>query len=348
MLIHHRTTSRSVLCLGFILLFAIFTVACSTQTVRSEFPLQGESKNQLQETNTSSNNVVNNIDVNEADPMIQPGFLFEMTNMEDKKLNGKFRVNFDGQLILPYQVNVQTSGLRSSEVISRLISAYKKFFQTSSAFSVHLVRRDLAVEIRGLVEKPGKYIVTPGESLESMISRAGGLKRERENKELEPRFLRITKNNNTEMTVVLRDYFKTGLLPQGVQISGGDVLVLQVDAPNGQSVVAGSSSIQVMGEVLRAGDLSFKPGADIYYYLHLAGGTAPGANMNEIRIVRGSENNRVIASLDSMEEGAKPLLQPGDIIIVPHDKPTKFERNVSTGAGFATIISAIVLLIIAL
>ncbi len=190
--------------------------------------------------------------------------------------------------------------------------------------------------------------MTNGESLESLISRAGGLKRERENKELEPRYLRLDKKNKNQYGAALADYFKSGYLPKGFKISAGDTLVFQVDSPRGENLATSGTTVQIMGEVMRAGDLAYKSGADIYYYLHAAGGPGSGANLNEIKLVRGPESKRVIASLDTLEEGKLPIIKPGDIIVVPHDKPTKTERTFTMGANLATIISALILLIVIL
>lgn len=330
--------------------FFVFIMGCaSTHKFRNEFPGQAENE-AIESTLVPDSGAFTQTKEeklrNETDPVVMPGFLFEIANMEDRKLNGRFRVDFDGQLKLPYNVLLNTDKLRASEVKSRIIASYKKFFQTQSAFTVQLAKREVYVEVRGLVERPGRILMAQNESLESLVSRSGGLKKDKDSKELEPRYLRLKKQDKTEMGVELRDYFKSGALPTHFSIDGGDTLIFQVDAPSGKSLRSDSATIQIMGEVLRPGNLAFKLGADIYYYLEVAGGPSAGANLSDIKIVRGPANNRVIASLDTLEEGQLPLFKPGDIILVPHDKPTKLERNISMSSGVATIISAIVLLFV--
>lgn len=327
-------------------LATLLLASCASKKERTEFPYD---QKDLGTTATETKNrgiPPSKFNKNEADPVVEPGFLFEMSNLEDRTLNGLFRVDFDGVLKLPYSVRINTNKLRASEVKSKMATAYQKFFQTQSAFSVSLAKRDYLVEVRGLVEKPGRLVMATGESLESLIRRAGGLKIDRDRKEYEPRYLRIEKNDKTEFAVPLSDYFKSGSVSGNFSIDGGDKLIFQVDAPVSQSSNQGLNTIQLMGEVVRPGDIGYKAGADIYYYLKLAGGPTSGASLTGIRIVRGEANNRVIAELDSLEEGRQPLLLPGDLILVPNEKPSKFERQVATGSGLASILSAILLIFI--
>ncbi len=319
---------------------------CASKKERAEFPYSLDGLTSVASESSGQNIPAPKFNKNEADPMVEPGFLFEMSNLEDRTLNGLFRVDFDGTLKLPYNVKINTEKLRASDVKSRMASAYQKFFQTQSAFSVNLAKREYLVEVRGLVEKPGRLVMAANESLESLIRRAGGLKIDRDRKEYEPRYLRVEKKDKTEFALPLADYFKSGSLSGNFVIDGGDKLVFQVDAPTNPATAQALNTIQLMGEIVRPGDISYKPGADIYYYLKLAGGPTAAASLTDIRIVRGQSNNRVIAELDSLEEGRQPLLLPGDLIIVASDKATKFERKVSTGAGLASILSAILLIFI--
>ncbi|MBC7419477.1 MAG: SLBB domain-containing protein [Bdellovibrio sp.] len=329
-------------------LITLLFVACASKKERSEFPYEQQATHAGAQTeNNTKNSTTTKLNKNDADPIVEPGFLYEISNLEDRTLSGRFRVDFDGQLKLPYNVKINTEHLKVSEVKMKIIQSFQKFFQTKSALTVSLAKREYLIEVRGLVEKPSRLVMTMGESLESVISRSGGLKADRERKEYEPRYLRLEKKDKTEVSVPLSDYFKNGSVPENFSIDGGDKLVFQVDAPTGK--VAGGTNmntIQVMGEIVRPGDLGYRAGADIYYYLQLAGGPTPGANLTDIRIVRGPTNNRVITQIDSLEEGKQPLLLPGDLILVPFEKPTKFERGVMVGSGFATILSAILLLFI--
>lgn len=278
------------------------------------------------------------------DPVMQPGFLIDINNLEDRKLNGSFRVDFEGVLKLPYNVVLDTTGLKFSDLKTQILNSYRRFFQTQSAFGVNLTKKEYWIEVRGLVDKPGRLLVEPHSSIESIVSKAGGLK-----KELEPRYLKFVRRDKSEFALSLTDYFKSGSNLSFFSVSGGDTLFFQVDQPTGKNLVTISvDRVQIMGEVLKAGDYTHQPEKDIYYYLTLAGGPAPGADLSSVKIVRGPPNNRVITSLDTLEEGQRPLILPGDLIIVPHDKPTKFERNVSLSSSLATVLSAILLIFVVL
>ncbi len=109
----------------------LFSACASAPQVRDEFPVEYktlESEKIVEEANED----VEDKSQTEADPIVQPGFLFEIKNMEDRKLNGRFRVDFDGSLKLPYDVNIQTEDRRASEVKSKIHT--KNFFKHSRPF----------------------------------------------------------------------------------------------------------------------------------------------------------------------------------------------------------------------
>lgn len=331
---------------------AIFLIGCGSNVIRKEFPLSEgfvDSKLELNMGTVDNININSRLNKTNVDPVTEPGFLFEISNLEDQVVNGKFRVDFDSKLKLPYNVMISTENLKVSEVQRKILHSYRRFFQTSSAMKVQLVKKEYLVEVRGLVEKPAQLNMKLNESIESLIARSGGLKTSVQQKELEPRYLKLIKKDKSIFSVSLVDYFKSGALPKGFVIDGGDQLVFQVDAPQTINHPSSASGIvQVMGEVVRPGDMTYLPGADIYYYLQLAGGPTMGADLSEVKIVRGKSYQRVMSDVDALKEEPQPVLMAGDLIIVPFEKTTKLERNVSVLSGITSILSALVLIILVL
>src|SRR5262249_37304168 len=92
------------------------------------------------------------------DPFIAPGFLVAMRSPDDKKLNGEFRVDFDGNLSLPYDQTVNASGLTVSDLEKKLTDLYRPYFKTSSSIKLHVTERRYWVDVRGPVQKPGQYL----------------------------------------------------------------------------------------------------------------------------------------------------------------------------------------------
>ncbi len=316
--------------------------ACASKSERSEFPYT-EDQPQQGETNTPhlpTAREIRNDPATAADPVLQPGFVIEMTNIEDRKLNGSFKIEFDGSMHLPYNVVLKTSGLKLVDVKAEMSKAYRKFFKNPSSFNVQLKKRVYLVEVRGLVEKPGVLTIEPHSSLESIISQAGGL-----SKEVPPKYLRVVHKDQSQLALSIVDYFKAGSQFAGLQIKAGDTLYFQVDTPEGGASMMNLTTIQIMGEVLKPGSLTYQPGHDLYDYLLQAGGPAPLADLSHIRIIRGPSQNRLIADMDLIEEEKRPVVHPGDLILVPYDKATPFEKKLTQTASIATIISAVALIL---
>jgi hypothetical protein len=113
--------------------------------------------------------------LNASDPIVAPGFLLTARSSDDAKLNGDFRVEFNGDLILPYNVTVNTNGMTLSQLERKLAELYRPYFKTSSGIKLSVRERRFWVDARGLVEKPGRYLVEQNTSLDQLIGMAGGL-----------------------------------------------------------------------------------------------------------------------------------------------------------------------------
>ncbi|MCB0321717.1 MAG: polysaccharide biosynthesis/export family protein, partial [Bdellovibrionales bacterium] len=65
----------------------------------------------------------------ESEFRIRPGMEFSLLAVEDENIKGRFRVNFDGDLKLPYDVTVHADGLTKEQLREEIVEAYAHFFR---------------------------------------------------------------------------------------------------------------------------------------------------------------------------------------------------------------------------
>ncbi|HUP58602.1 MAG TPA: SLBB domain-containing protein [Bdellovibrionota bacterium] len=273
---------------------------------------------------------------------VAPGHEISLSSMEDRALNGKYRIEFDGQLKLPYNVTITTGRMDLGELRDRIVSAYRSYFRTPPTIAVSISDRKFWVETRGLVEKPGQHLVKPGTSLDEIIATSGGLQ-----KTGNARYVRI-EQGSASSSVKLSDYYAgaaKNLVPAWV---GGDVISFLSDL--GDTDIAGPDSayLQILGEVKNPGEYRFRKDADFYFYLAKAGGPTERANLQRIELIRGGMYRRSTTDFDLDEPRALPPLAAGDLIIVHPDKTTRTEKAISTISGITAILNSILLGIILL
>jgi protein involved in polysaccharide export with SLBB domain len=108
---------------------------------------------------------------------VNPGILIHLSSSEDSSITGDYRIEFDGALRLPYQVVIQAAGLTLPELKTAITYAYHIYFANPEAIEVSVTERRALVEVRGQVNKPGRYLVETQADLEDLLELAGGLKK---------------------------------------------------------------------------------------------------------------------------------------------------------------------------
>lgn len=290
---------------------------------------------------------------NEPDPVdpehynkVAPGFLFEISHPEDKSLKGSYRVGFDGNILLPYHVLIKGAGLDIGEFTKRVIKAYQFYFKDGTPVTVTLLERKYWVDVRGLVNKPTKYLVSDSTSLDELIALAGGLQLKKE--EQDDIFIKVQRADGVRL-IDLSSYYQQGNADLSPKWRGGELVFFQRGSNSStDSSVNSQSPVTVLGAVNKPGEISYKATKDIFYYLSQAGGQGNFADMSEIDIVRKYEGKNYTTTFDSREVGKIPLLLPGDVVIVGKERPTAFEKAVSTAGSLAAIVSAVAILIFVL
>ena len=207
---------------------------------------------------------------------------------------------------------------------------------------MELVDRAYWVDIRGLATKPGRYLIKQDTSIDEVISKAGGFP-----KDTPAKYMKITTSSGSR-AIDLDRYYRTGEPTRLSAWEGGERIFFQSEDSNPDTTAsAEKSTLRILGEVRRPGEVSFRTGADFLYYLSEAGGPTHDMNPSKIQIYRGENNSRSVQEFSMDKQSSFPPLQKGDTVMVYADRPTAFERYLQSGVGIASIISAIALVIIA-
>lgn len=266
---------------------------------------------------------------------IGPGFELQITSLADAAISGLYRVNKDGALALPYQVELHAAGLTLAELRKNLNSAFAKYL-VDPKIDVKINSREYLVEVGGLVNKPGIYSIENSASLEEVLSKAGGLIVA---PDAEPRakYVKITQGQITNL-IRLQDYYsgKPGLVPSW---RGGERIFPQLTRDN--TIRTGSGFIRLLGKVQTPGEYRFQPGKDVYDYLILAGGPSDQANLDEVTLIRTSAEGKQSIQFSLKDTSTFPELRAGDAIMFAPESASTLEKDSRVWGAFSGVVSAL-------
>lgn len=271
---------------------------------------------------------------------VAPGFQLKITNLEDEKLSGEYRVDYDGNLKLPYGVTIKTRGLTETQLKKAIIQAYSRFFTVTPKMQVSITSRDYWVDVRGLVVNSGKFLVKQDTSLDEILAKAGGLQKDPNAFPL-ARYVRIKQPNGDTAFVKLGDYY-SGVSVELPNWQGGDSIFAQTEVAQASSAFASPKSyIQLLGQVNEPGQYRFQNNADFFYYLVKAGGPTAQADLGRLTIVRTVGLERQTFDFDIQDPSLMPQIENGDILIVNSGIATRQERELERSTNLASIFSSI-------
>ncbi|MCB0336292.1 MAG: SLBB domain-containing protein [Bdellovibrionales bacterium] len=280
---------------------------------------------------------------------VAPGYLVQIVALEDEKLNGRFRVNFNGNLKLPYGVSIDTTGQSEKEMSESITKAYRKYFRTDPSLQITIVERDLWVDVRGLVKESGKFLVKEDTSVDELLAKAGGLERDQAGNAL-AQFVRINQLGTDTALIELDDYY-AGNAFDIPQWQGGDTVFAQTRKPQleddaraqfgGNASGVSSNHIQLVGQVKYPGKFVYKEDADFFYYLVQAGGPTEQADLNRLFIVREQNGEKVNTRVDLETLDNLPQIQAGDLLILNGDVPGASEKGLDFLGSVSEIITSI-------
>jgi protein involved in polysaccharide export with SLBB domain len=272
-----------------------------------------------------------------------PGFLFSLHHISDDKLRGRFRANYNGLLKLPYGVRLDVKNKSFKQLRKEVLKAYERFFQKgvrNVTFSIK--SRSYFVDIRGLVKKPGRYLVTQKESLDKVIDQAGGL----DGNIKDELFSVSLKQKNQSYAVSLNQFYQSDVFNQVFTWTGEDTVFIkrQSESSGGQSIPV----VTIMSGVKNPGKNLYQSGASLFYYLNKSGGIHEYTAYDEAYIIRKTDNGlkKIRFNLTRME--TIPTVEPYDIIMLNSEKTTPVDKALSRTAQISSILSTLALLLLAL
>ena len=253
-------------------------------------------------------------------------------------------MSFNDTLRLPYKVQVSTAGLNDDQLQSAIRDGYKSYFRSPKDLKVIVKRNEFLVDARGLIKKPGQYVIQKESSLDELIAAAGGLQ-ESSSTDKSPKYVRITGPDGNAF-VRLADYYAGGkdLSPTW---QGGETLFFQSDNSLSDGKGAGRSAVSILGQVKNPSEYSVESQGNFYTYLVKAGGPTDRADLSNVTLLRAENGQEYGLNFSAMDFKKIPPIRGGDTLIVNADNPTVTEKQTRIAANIANIISAIGIIIIA-
>ena len=217
--------------------------------------------------------------------------------------------------------------------------------------------REDKISVRGAVLFPGIYVISPGETIASVIERAGGLtdlafpegaifnrmviaRREAERAQAFAADIRQTyasrllteetTSTGLEEVLLITEQLDTFegqgrlLIDLPAALSGNAESDYEVEDGDELIIPRSSDTVSVVGEVRQPGTHIFQAGLSLEDYISLSAGVTKRSDQSAIYIVRA---NGSVTTIDSswwrFSEAGMQTLRPGDSIVVPVDSQHK-------------------------
>jgi polysaccharide export outer membrane protein len=217
--------------------------------------------------------------------------------------------------------------------------------------------REDKISVRGAVLFPGTYVISPGETITSVIKRAGGLtdlafpegaifnrmviaRREAERAQAFAADIRQTyasrllteetTSTGLEEVLLITEQLDTFegqgrlLIDLPAALSGNAESDYEVEDGDELIIPRSSDTVSVVGEVRQPGTHIFQAGLSVEDYISLSAGVTRRSDESAIYIVRA---NGSVTTIDSnwwrFSEAGMQTLRPGDSIVVPVDSQHK-------------------------
>lgn len=273
-----------------------------------------------------------------------PGYLFSLSHASDSKLSGKYRADFTGILRLPYDVKVDVKNKSFNQVKEEVLTSYKKFFQRGvESVNFTLTNREYWVEVRGMVKKPGRYLVRPSESLDLVIDAAGGVQGDVS----VDYYSASIKQGDFDFKVLLNSYFESTVKKDKIRWLGADsIFVSKLDS------LAGISNeipfVSIIGGVQKPGKILHQKDASLYFYIEKAGGLVQGLGYNECYVFRNTPEGVKKINFSFNKPETIPVIYANDTVYMNSQIQTNADVWLQRLSYVAGMISTVALLILAL
>ncbi|MDH7515078.1 MAG: SLBB domain-containing protein [Bacteroidota bacterium] len=245
--------------------------------------------------------------VSDANYIVGPTDLLNLTILAERSYSFDVMVGSDGRIVIPTLGDVHVTGRTLAEV-RRLVGAVVQRTFRDADFTVSLIRaRRIKVSVTGAVREPGVITMPATARVTEALAYAGGIVRD-------TTALRgiTVRRGDSVFTADLLSFYRNGDLSRNPFLMGGDVVHFpRIDRRVG-----------VFGAVNYEGHIDWMPGERLYEYIRLAGGFRSSVYPDSVLIVRFLPDNKttvnIYVNLQGYPEdpsGDVPM-EPGDLVLV--------------------------------
>ena len=243
---------------------------------------------------------------------IGPGDLIEVTMFDDPELSGHFRVDENGDVVIPLLGPVHVEGATAEEAAKQIEKRYvdADVLQPAESHATVFISEyaTQGITVNGAVKAPGLYPALGIRMLNDLITSAGG--------ELPTAASKVVIMRRSDpANPITVDYNPEALTPvvPRVQIFPGDSIM-----------VPRAGIVYVMGNVARSGGyvLDGRQALTVEEAMGLAGGGGRAAALSRVQLLRTDDGGRkleFIVPVNLIYKGKAPdvALKDGDILYVP-------------------------------
>ncbi|AGY57851.1 polysaccharide biosynthesis/export family protein [Gloeobacter kilaueensis] len=297
-----------------------------------------------------------------------PGDGLQIIYFNVPEMSGSRTVLPDGTLSLPLIGSVRVTDMTAEELSERLSELYRPYL-TKSRIAVTVERpRPITITVSGEVNRPGPYttqpvqavvatgstsigtiptVITNRVNVSSAITQAGGLTEQADVRNV-TLIRRLPGGQVVRQTLDLWALIQRGDVQQNPVLQDGDALVVEKAAvvnPEEYGYIANSNlspdtiNVQVVGEVIKPGQVQLNGSAPLTVALQAAGGLTNLADPNRVELLRVNRNGTVLHKIIDakverpIDQDKNPPLRNNDMIIVRRSFGGEIISGLNTALG---------------
>ena len=267
--------------------------------------------------------------------VIKAGMTLSIIVKNDKELSQMVRVNDNGTIDYPLYQDSPVIDKTTSELQDLLTYKLAKVVESPLVLVSIITETPIAIYVLGQVKKPGLVLVSPKSSVQEVLLAAQGTT---ETADLQR--VKLVNRNQGDENASYYDLQKF--------MSTGDLSLLPTSKDGDRVIVLSSKKskyVKVLGAVNKPGFYPIGESASVFDMLYLAGGPAPDANLQKVRIIGTPGGQKADFLLDMqkfIDEGKTenlPILGEGDVVIV-YNKTLTWSKSLSVMRDLVTLVTA--------
>jgi len=158
---------------------------------------------------------------------MQPGDRVRVSLYGGVTQDTELTIDARGNIVIPTVGPVPLGGVRANQVQGAVAAAVGRIYNASvRVYAAPLVSAPIQVFVTGPVERPGAYPAAAGDSVVTLLQRAGGIDEDRGSY----RRIRIVRDNQVIAEADLYEFLRSGTLPD-VTFRNGDAVVVGEQGP---------------------------------------------------------------------------------------------------------------------